>query len=141
MVQKLKERYARYVETAEKVRQKAPAMAGMFGLGNDPRRHPCHEEFYEDVAVWAAEFRAGNPDQTAANEAVSWIVGAAANHRDKDVYWFMYAVHGHCRDLIPLLSPEDCAGLVRFYDENYPRRDRMPVQKEVYRLLKKRAGK
>ena len=141
MVQKLKERYARYVETARKVRRKAPATAGLFGMGDDPRKNPCHEAFYEDVASWAAEFRASNPDEKAANEAVSWIIEAAAEHRDEDAYWFMYAVHGHCKELIPLLAPADCARLVQFYDEQYPRRDRMPVQKEVYRLLKKRAGK
>ena len=139
MLQQLKERYTRYEETVKKVRENAPAAAGLFGLGDDPRKHPCHGEFYEDVGRWTADFLATGPDAQMAHQAVSWIIRAAAEHRDQEVYWFMYAAHGHCRDLIPLLSRTDCAELVRFYDDHYPRRDRMPVQKEIYKLLKKRS--
>ena len=63
--------------------------------------------------------------------------------RDKIAYIYAVATdpshrgRGLCRKLIPALSSQHCALLRQLYDERYPRRDRMPVQKEVYRLLKK----
>lgn len=141
MVQQLKDRYGRYVEEVRKVRENAPATAGLFGMGDDPRKNPCHMSFYEDVEQWVKEFLASGPDAESAYQAVCWILSAAAQHRDQECYWFMYAAHGHCKRLIPLLTSENCGELVRFYDDSYPRRDRMPVQKEIYKLLKKRSVK
>lgn len=136
-IQTLKEIYSRYEAEAAAVRAKASVFDGLFGMGDDPRKDPCHMRFYEGVEQWAKGFLAEGPEEPAAYEAVSWILSAPADHEGEAVYWFLYAAQGLCRDLIPTLSPEHCVQLRDFYDAHYPRRDRMPVQKEVYRLLKK----
>ena len=46
---------------------------------------------------------------------------------------------GLARDMIGLLTKEQCGKLLAYYDDTYPRRERMPVQKEVYKKLKKGA--
>ena len=42
MIQELTEIYERHDRTLHKVIREAPATAGLFGLGEDPRKHPCH---------------------------------------------------------------------------------------------------
>lgn len=137
----LKEIYRQYVLDYAQVRRKATPMDGLFGMGQDPRKDPCHMRFYEAVEQWVAAFAAERPEGEQAYLVVHWILAAPAEHTGKAVYWFMFAAHGLCRELIPLLSPAQCAELRMLYDENYPRRDRMPLQKEVYKLLRKGAEK
>ena len=56
MINQLKEMYKDYCEKSLEVRRKAPLFAGILGLGSDPRRHPCHEEFYEAAIAWTDGF-------------------------------------------------------------------------------------
>lgn len=95
--------------------------------------------FYEDVARWVKDFVASGPDEASAYEAVYWLLSAAAEHRGQECFGFMYAIQGLCRELIPLLSREDCGKLVKFYDEHYPKKDRLPVQTEIYKQLRKKS--
>lgn len=141
MLQQLKDRYDQYSAELQKVIANKKPMDGLLGMGEDPRRDPCHMRFYEDVEVWVRNFLASEPDEAAALEAAWWIIAAPAAHREQEEFWFEYAAHGLCRDLVPRISPAGCAALRDYYDENYPRRDRMPVQKELYRLLKNRGSK
>ena len=137
----LEKLYQDYCEKAEQVRQKASRFAGAFNMGDDPRRHSCHEQFYEDVARWVTAFAAEDPTPEQAEAAVRRILESAAEHRDEDVYWYMYAAQGHAKNLIPRMGAETCGRLAAWYDETYPVLDRMPAQQEVYRLLKKKSGK
>ena len=115
----LKTLFTEYIATAEQVRQKAPAFAGIFGLGNDPRNDRCHDIFFEATEQWAAAFAASSPSAA---------------------YWYLYAGHGVTRPLIPMLPEETCLTLRDFYNEAYPATDRPPVQREVYKLLQQYAG-
>jgi len=49
----------------------------------------------------------------------------------------MYAAHGFTRPLIPLVSPRFAAEMRQWYENHHAKRDRMPVQREVFKLLKK----
>lgn len=138
-LEQLKEIYAIYVQDVAKVYKDAKPMDGLFGWGDDPRKDPCHMRFYEAVQRWVTAFQAEGPEQEAAFEAVRFVLEKPAAHREQSCFWFMYAAQGHIRELIPVLRPEQCAQLRAFYDEAYPKRDRLPVQKEVYKLLKKGA--
>ena len=55
------------------------------------------------------------------------------------VFWMLNAVHGLTADLIPLLDPDDATLLRGQYDRDFPRRERLPVQKKVYEALKKKS--
>lgn len=134
----LMEIYESYCKKAADVRRKASPVAGFFGMGDDPRKHYCHEAFYDAVGEWVAEFAASCPDPVRTVAAVKWILQAPADHRHEDVYWYMYAAHGLIRPLIPLLSEGDCKALAAWYDETFRKKERLPVQQEVYKMLKKR---
>ena len=140
MIHELKARYEAYQEKSRDVRQKAPLFAGMLGLGSDPRRHPCHEEFFEDVIKWTDAFAASEPTAQEAMEVATYILEEPIKFREVDAYWFMFVAIGCIRTLVPLLSKEDCRTLVARFDELYKKRDRMPVQIETYKMLVK-AGK
>ncbi len=141
MVQTLKERYEAYIQEVAQVMANAKPTDGLFGWGDDPRRDPCHMRFYEDVEKWTQVFLASSPDQTRVYEAAKFILETPDAHREKASFWFLFAAQGMTRGMIPMLSQAQCAALRELYDDRYPRRERMPVQKEVYKLLKKGAGR
>lgn len=138
-IQQLKDIYSQYVADVAKVYKDAKPMDGLFGWGDDPRKDPCHMRFYEDVESWIGSFAAQNPDRAQVYEVVRFLVETPAQYREKHCFWFMYAAHGLLPDLIGYLDRAQCLQLREFYDEAYPKRDRMPVQKNVYKLLKKGA--
>lgn len=139
-LESLKELYEQYDATVVQVRKKASAFAGMFGLGDDPRRNACHESFYDAVGKLVADYAASNPEQEDVAQVVRFILSAAHLNRDKETYWYLYAVQGHTKVLIPMLSAQDCGEMIALYDDAYPKADRMPVQRELYKLLLKHAG-
>lgn len=135
----LKEIYTKYAEDAARVYKDAKPTDGLFGWGDDPGKDPCHMRFYEDTERWVKTFLSEDPARHTAYEAARILLETPAAFRENRCFWFMYAAQGLARELIPRLSPEQCTQLRAFYDGAYPRRDRMPVQKDVYRLLKKGA--
>ncbi len=141
MIGKLRQRYEQYLADVAQVYAKAGPTDGLFGWGDDPKKDPCHMGFYEDLERWTKEFRASSPSQEAVMEAVRYILETPDAHRGQASFWFMFAAQGLTRELIPMLRPDQCAQLRELYDGLFPRRDRMPVQKEVYKLLKKHAGR
>lgn len=138
-LEQLKGIYAKYIQDVATVYRNAKPVDGLFGWGDDPRKDPCHMRFYEDAEQWTKTFLAAGPGQAEVFEAVRIMLETPAEHREQHCFWFMYAAQGLARELIPMLDRAQCAQLRDFYDDAYPKRDRMPVQKEVYKLLKKGA--
>ena len=138
MLKQLKQRYASYEAEAKRVAEEAAPLAGVWGWGADPRNDGCHTRFYEDVEQWMKNFLASSVDAESRYEAAKWIICAAAEQGTEQTFWFLYAAQGHCKSLIPLLSGEERKVLREYYDAHYPKRDRMPVQKEIYKLLSKK---
>jgi len=141
MVQQLTEIYEQYVRDVEAVRAKAKPVDGLFGMGDDPRKDPCHMAFYDRVEQWTKTFLASDSEQAEVFAAAKILLQTPATHKGQECFWFLYAAQGFAREMIPRLSAEQCRELRSFYDEAYPKRDRMPVQKEVYKLLKKGAAR
>ena len=139
MVQQLKERYELYRQQARSAREEAPALGGFLGFGQDPRKDPCHTAFFRDIEKWVRDFVASEPDEAAVCQAARHILFAPTTCRGSDAYWFMFAAHGLCKDLIVLLNPQDCAALAAEYDREFPRRDRLDAQADIYKRLVKGA--
>ena len=85
-------------------------------------------------------FLKGNPVQADVDQVAEWILTLAKIHREDHTYWFCYALHAHAKGLIPLMSREKVRQMQEWYNEAYPKVDRLPVQNEVYKLLLKHAG-
>lgn len=139
MIETLKELYTTYQEDATKVKKAAPRLAGVFGLGEDPRKHPVHEIFYNNVGKWIGEFVASAPDQALAMEAASFILEAPGQNFQTEGYWFFYACIGYIQPLIPFLSKVDCKTLADRLNVLYPKIERMPLQQDTYKKLCKAA--
>ena len=139
MLQQLKDIYDKYISDLAKAYKDAKPTDGLFGWGDDPRKDPCHMRFYEDAEKWAAAFLASRPSNPEVFEAVRFLLETPDKYREKHCFWFMFAAQGLARDMIPLLEKKQCAALLAYYEDTYPKRERMPVQKEVCKKLKKGA--
>lgn len=139
MLNELKAMYEEYNKKSLEVRRKAPIFAGWLGLGSDPRRHPCHEEFYDATIKWTENFVAAQPSQESVMEVATFMLETPTQFRDYDSYWFMFVAVGNIRPLVPLLAKEDCKTLVKRFDELYKKHDRLPLQNETYKKLVKAA--
>ena len=133
--------YDEYEKELEELHRKAPATAGLLGMGGHPRDDRCNEIFYYNVEKWTNEFLKGNPGQAEADQVAEWILKLAHVHRQDHTYWFCYALQAHAKKLIPLMSREKVQQLQEWYNEAYPKVDRMPLQVEIYKLLLKHSGK
>ena len=131
--------YSEYAERAEQAEQESGLFDGVLGMGSDPKKDPCHMAFYERLEAWVSDFRKQQPGPEEAFEAAEYILMAADSRRGQNTYWFCYAAQGLAEKLVNLLRPEQCRDLAERYEACYPRRDRMPVQKNVLRRLKKRS--
>ena len=135
MLTTLQNLYTDYAATALEVRKKARFFDGVFGLGKDPRNDICHETFYNAVGKWVEEFLASQPEQETLMAAATYILETPKAYFGQECYWFMFAAHGHLKPMIGLLNKENCAELGRRMDATYHKRDRMPLQKELLKLL------
>ena len=139
-MKQLKDIYDAYERELMEVLQNAKPLAGWFGISNDdPRNAPCHQKFYDAVGDWVQAFTKENPSADQAEASIMWILGAAAGNRKKPSYWYYLATQGYVNQLLPFLGRERCAELVKWYDKTYPRRERLPVNDELYGLMKKAA--
>lgn len=136
-MEQLKACYAAYLAAAEKAEKNKSAWNGAFGLGASTKDHPCHDAFYESMERWCEAFLAKHPTQAEAEAAVRYIFETSEAYRGKPPYWYLYAAHGFTRPIIPLVSAEFAVKTRVWYSEHNPRPDRMPVQGEVFKLLKK----
>ena len=139
-MENLRKLYLDYIEEAYNVRKKASVFAGLFGLGDDPKKNPCHETFYQNVSQWMEAFLSTEPTAEQAEAVASFILEEPKKHEGAEGFWFLYVCIGLIRDLIPFMDQEQCAWLAKRMNELYPRRDRMPLQQEVFKMLQK-AGK
>lgn len=132
--------YEAYETELQELYEKASPMAGFMGMGGHPRDDRCNEIFYNNVGKWVEEFLATNPSQADAEEAAEWILKLAQVHRNDKTFWFCFAIQTHAKKLIPLMSREKTRELQEWYDEAYPKLERLPAQNEVYKVLQKHSG-
>ena len=130
--------YEAYLDKALHVELARKPGEGIFGIGKKPSDDPCHDRFIEDLKQWLDQFRDAGPDSTDVRSVLSYIFRAPKDHPEpKSSYWVLIAVQALTRDLIPLLSEEDAAALVKEYTDAYKRWERMPAQKQVLDELRK----
>ena len=139
MLAQLQAHYQAYDEQAAKVSRETKGMRGVWGMGEDPRNHPCHEQFYYQTEGWVMAFLETQPDSAAVVEAAKLILGAAAQRREQESFWFTFAAQGHVVPMIPWMTARDCAELAAWYDTLYTRLERLPAQRNMYKKLVKAA--
>ena len=127
-----------YAETAESLERNRKFGEGLFGITPGPADDPAHDRFVEDLRQMLNQFGSQNPVSSEVLPVLETIYDAAQNHQSvQSAYWMLMAVHGLTADLIPRLSHEDAAMLLGRYEKQFPRRFRLPVQRQVISALKK----
>lgn len=139
MLTQLEGIYTEYAAAVKTVRKNARMFDGFLGLGKDPRNDACHDAFFQAVGGWVEEFVATQPTQEQAMTVAVYLLEAPLAYQGQECYWFMYAAHGHIKPLIPLLGKENSKALGARLEKNYKRLDRMPLQKELLKMLAKAA--
>lgn len=139
-LQQLESIYQEYEDKLAQAEKQAGLFAGAFNMGDDPRKDACNQLFYETLGQWVRDFLESNPTPEEVSQAAAWILGYPAANRESGTYWMAYAAQGHARSLIPLLEREAAEKLAQEFNRQYPRRDRMPVQRELMKALSDRAG-
>ena len=140
MMTKLNDLYVNYAAAVKTVRKNARLFDGFLGLGKDPRNDACHDTFYQAVGAWVEEFLATEPAQEQLMEAAVFLLENPIAYTGQECYWYMYACHGYIKPLIPHLSKENCAELGSRLEKCYKKIDRMPLQKELLKMLAKAAN-
>ena len=135
----LKNCYEKYAKDASEAYSNARITDGLFGFGNDPAGHPCHEAFFEEVGRLVKETAAAG-DAAAAYEAAEYILRAELLYPQRETVWMVRAAQGHVRLLVPCLTPQKAGELLALMDTISPKRQRFPVQKELARMLREKAG-
>ena len=104
------------------------------------RKDPTSEKVASDVDALLQEYVKGEPQSAEVREVLEYMYTA---HQGMDMkhpaYMMILALHRYAPLLIPLLSKEDAQALVSLYDQILTKRDRLPVNVDAYKLMKKQA--
>lgn len=111
---------------------------GLFGFGSDPKRAPCHMDFYEGIGEEVARLEGLDAQQ--AGEMVEWLLSLGLRKNEPALMVPMLeAAQGHALSLIPLIDPQLAATLATGYARRYPPRGRFPIHTKILKALEKRA--
>ena len=106
-----------YNEAVKKMTAKLRPGDGLLGFGRDPKRDPCHMEFYEAVGEAVGRMVQEGLNPAEAEDTVRFLVTLAQEERYFDLTQPMReAVQGHARTLVPLLEPETARELADAID-------------------------
>lgn len=111
-----------------------------FYLGLQGESHPNHAAFYNAVGEWAREYASARPDPARRMAVMRLLLFSAAEHQGSQAEWYLIAIQNYAKDLIGNLSAEEKAQLAREYRKNYPSGRMLPLQREIYRLLRNGAA-
>lgn len=136
-LEKIQALYKDYLIFAERLEENRKPGDGIFGIGRKPADDSCHDRFAEDLKQQLADYAAEAPDPKEVREVLYYIYRAPKEHlQPLSIYWMLISVHGFTEDLIGLLDPADAGMLLELYNDLYPRWDRLPAQKRIYKALK-----
>lgn len=140
MMEQMSALYEAYDLQVEQLWKKSRVTDGMLGFGKDPRNDPCHMVFYERVEAWIDGFCGQNPQAAEAEEALLWMLETTATREKKECYGMMFAALGLARKLVPLLDQTGAERAFVRMGKLYPVHALMPVQEQLFRDLKRKAG-
>ena len=138
-LEELKEITAWYLDAAEKVFQDAPPLAGIFGIGKGPKSDPVHMQYYNKILEKVQELNADESvsEQETFDCAEYLIKLDDSTKTGQMMQYMLMTVQGCAKEIVPKLSDEHRHSLAEWFAEKVPRRMRLPVQDQLFKLLKK----
>lgn len=129
---------AGYLLQVEKLLADANPADGLLGMGKAPQHDPCHEDFDRHVeTLFAAAAEDELSTGAAAELAAALLFAEDATSLPDCARWMLIAAHRHSQRIIPFLSPEVAAELHARYSKIYPFYQRLPIQRELLKALRR----
>lgn len=141
MLENLEKLFQDYIAYAGKLREETASFKAVLGFRDREIYDAGHKEFDKAVENWVQEFVQSGPTQQELVRGLEIILFTAAGYEEKSPFWYLCAVQRHGAALIPLLEKEGREKVLAEFEEKYPAGRRLPIQKDVYKLLKKDSGK
>lgn len=136
----VKKLYSEYIAQVQELESKKKIGDGLFGMGKKISDDPCHDAFAEKLEAELKSFGSGSPSSAEIREVLGYIYHVPSELNESlSAYWMMNAVHGLTAELIGMLDKTDAEELMQQYEKDVPKRQRFPVQKQVFSALKKAA--
>ena len=126
-----------YIEELDKAEKNRKPGSGIFGFGQGPGDFPCHTEMDNQVAELAAEIAEGEAEPDEVAETVKAVLQAEESRTwPEAARWAVMASQRHVLPLIARMSAADRKEMLAWYEKAYPKRRRMPLQKQILEKLK-----
>lgn len=126
-----------YIAYAAKLREETASVKSVLGMREREIYDAGHKNFDNAVEKWAKDFAENNPAQEELRKVLELLLFAAVGQEGKAAYWYLAAVQRHGKLLIPMLDEDNRVQLAAAFAEQYPVRQQLPMQKELYQLLAK----
>lgn len=133
--------YHDYIDTVQELERNKQFGDGLFGMRSSVKDNPCHERFAADVKTLLEDCRDTSPASEECAALLRFIFTFPEDWSELTcAYWMLIAVQRFGMDLIDFLTPEDARALAELFCATYPRRNRMPIQAEILKKLKRQAN-
>ena len=124
-------------QTDDLIQNRRPG-EGIFGLPDSAKSAPCHMEYYKNMEAAVQEIAGDKPDSDTAEQLVRFLLAVEDSFPCSQLAsWTLLAVQRLSLPLIPHLSTDAKKDLSSWFGKKVPRLQRMPVQQEIYKELKK----
>lgn len=127
-----------YLEKEHSLEKKAPPLAGIFGFRFGPKYDSCHEDYYDNMINAVKEYMQNGTNEQESFEAAEYIITApAVVYSNNTSKWTVVSGQASIKPLLGELTPEHKKTLIDLMDQYYPKHQRVPLQEEIYAMLKK----
>ena len=138
MTDRLNQLTRNYIEATDNLVAGRKLGEGVFGMPDPARSSPVHMEYYNAVEAAVKEYLEGTPETETTDEAVRFLLTASEKLPSSNLaVWMLIAVQRHALPLIPLMSESSRREMYEWFNRHVPRLQRMPVQREIIKALKK----
>ena len=131
--------FTMYREDLDNYEKKSKPTDGLLGFGRSLKDDPCHDRLDERVEAIMKDLCASQPSPQEAARFAGLLLRDDAGSWPLAAQWMLRAIERHILPLVPFLSPGDAARFLKAYAARYRPWDRLPVQREVFRALKRQA--
>ena len=136
----LEQAFTLYRQDLDNYAKKSRPTDGLLGFGRSLKDDACHERFDERVKEAVDGVIAVSPASEDAARTMKMLLRDDLSAWPLAAQWMLRAIERHCIPLIPFLTPETAAAFQKEYTARYKPWDRLPVQQEILKALKQRAG-
>ncbi len=134
----LEQAFRDYRQDLENYLKKSRPTDGLLGFGHSLKDDSCHDRFDEHIQQAVQGICEAEPSPETAEKAVRRLLFPEAGQDwPLAAEWMLGAIERHSLPLIPFLTKESAAAILKSYEGRYKPWNRLPVQKDVIKALKK----